>query len=121
MSQVTRSFERIFTWTNPERVNATALPTSKHQSDPHYPAKDASIHRDPYWYGRVDMSKPAFTGHPEKNERVDSYPTPRGTIHVVTLYRNIIWHCWIEIRPGIKSGEFLSLVASLFVSGTVLK
>ena len=84
MSQVTRSFERIFTWTNPERVNATALPTSKHQSDPHYPAKDASIHRDPYWYGRVDMSKPAFTGHPAKNERVDSYPTPRGTIHVVT-------------------------------------
>lgn len=84
MSQVTRSFERIFTWKNPEIVNPTSLPTSRWQTDPHFPSTHAPIQKDPYWHGRVDMSKPAYTGHPEKNERVASYPTPRGAIHVVT-------------------------------------
>jgi len=84
MSQVSRTFEQKNSWTNPEIVNPTSRSTRKWwQIDP-LSFYSGPIQMDPYWSGRVDMTRQAYTGQPDKNERVQRYATPRGPINVVT-------------------------------------
>lgn len=79
MSQVKRSFETLNAAFNKE-INTYVSNEGTRSTDDAHRQKIAT---DPYWQGRVDGARPAFTGDVNKAASSTVHETPRGPIHVV--------------------------------------
>ena len=81
MSQVKRSFEKIYTAFNNELLQPASGEKSKQRVEGL--SEQRKVAHDAYWGGRVDTKKPAFTGDLSGSASYTTHMTPRGVINVV--------------------------------------